>query len=55
MQTTVTRPEEDSAQNGIVHVAFELAEKRLRLACTTGLRQAPPQRLLAAGDLEALA
>jgi len=51
MQTTVTRTEEDSAQNGIVHVAFELAEKRWRLACTTGLGQAPRQRSLAAGDL----
>lgn len=52
MQTTVTRREEDSAQDGIVHVAFELAEARWRLACTTGLGQAPRQRSLAAGDLE---
>lgn len=52
MQTTMTRRGENSVQDGIVHVAFELAEKRWRLACTTGLGQKPRQRSLAAGDLD---
>ncbi len=52
MQTTVTRRGEYSAPDGIMYVAFELAETRWRLACTTGLGQKPRQRSLAAGDLE---
>lgn len=52
MQPTVTRRGEDRAPEGIVHVAFELAETRWRLACTTGLGQTPRQRTFAAGDLE---
>lgn len=52
MLTTVTRTGKGSATGVILHVAFELAEKRWTLAFTTGLGQKPRQRSVGAGDVD---
>jgi transposase len=50
----MTRDEKSNESGAVLHLAFELSEKRWKLGFTRGLGQKPRLRTIAAGDLEAV-
>jgi transposase len=51
---TTAREEQGNARAPVVHLAFELGATEWKLGFTTGLGRAPRERVIGAGDLEAV-